>query len=199
MAESRLCSIPGCGNRHDSHGYCGRHAKRYRRHGDPLAGGTANGAPAQFIEYALSQETDDCIIWPYAKTKRGYAQLGDRKMVSRIICERAHGEPPSPGYEAAHSCGAGHLGCVNGRHIRWATHQENCADRADHDTNTVGSRNAMAKLTEGDVLEILRLRGVVSQATLACQFGISVATISLIQRRKRWAHVSAGGVSSQDI
>ena len=33
------CSIPGCGRETIARGWCWRHWKRWRRHGDPLAGG----------------------------------------------------------------------------------------------------------------------------------------------------------------
>jgi len=32
---SRICCIDGCDKPHDSGGYCGMHAKRVRRYGDP--------------------------------------------------------------------------------------------------------------------------------------------------------------------
>ena len=32
----RICEVEDCGQSHDSHGYCSTHAKRFRRHGDPL-------------------------------------------------------------------------------------------------------------------------------------------------------------------
>ena len=31
----KICSVPGCGKPHDSLGYCGKHAQRVRRYGDP--------------------------------------------------------------------------------------------------------------------------------------------------------------------
>lgn len=31
---SRLCSVDGCDRQHDSHGFCGMHAHRWRKHGD---------------------------------------------------------------------------------------------------------------------------------------------------------------------
>lgn len=32
----RLCSVPGCGKKHNAHGYCSEHYARWRQHGDPL-------------------------------------------------------------------------------------------------------------------------------------------------------------------
>lgn len=39
MADSRLCSIEGCGKPHHRYGWCSLHFTRWRRHGDPLGGG----------------------------------------------------------------------------------------------------------------------------------------------------------------
>ena len=36
MADTRLCSIDGCGKRAHSRGWCGTHLWRWKQHGDPL-------------------------------------------------------------------------------------------------------------------------------------------------------------------
>lgn len=36
MANSRLCSVDGCSNPHDTRGYCKLHYTRWSRHGDPM-------------------------------------------------------------------------------------------------------------------------------------------------------------------
>jgi hypothetical protein len=93
MAMDKICKIDGCGNPKDSLGLCKLHAARMRRHGDPLAGRTKEGAPAAFIERAINYEGDECLIWPFSKTK-GYAAMrkdGRLQYVSRIICERLMG------------------------------------------------------------------------------------------------------------
>lgn len=109
-----------------------------------------------FIE-SLWAETDDCIIWPFARCHKGYAVMildGKRREVARIACEAVNGLPPTKDHEAAHSCGKGHLGCINHRHVRWATAKENAADRSLHGTENIGERNGHAVLTEADVRSI---------------------------------------------
>jgi hypothetical protein len=53
----------------------------------------------------------------------------------RVMCEIAHGPKPAPGFVAAHTCGKGREGCVNPRHLRWASQKENMADKLLHGTS----------------------------------------------------------------
>ena len=140
MAADKICKIDGCGNPKDSFGLCKLHAARMRRHGDPLAGGTGYGVPAAFIERAVHYDGDECLIWPFSKTK-GYAAIrkdGRLQYVSRIICERVNGPEPFEGSETLHGCGNGHLGCITGSHLRWGTHAENMSDMVLHGRSNKG-------------------------------------------------------------
>jgi hypothetical protein len=133
----------------------------------------------------LLYQGDDCLLWPFARRQGyGYIATKDRKQsdVHRLACIAVHGEPPTPKHEAAHSCGRGREGCVNPRHLRWATKSENQIDSVRHGTSN-------AKLTEAQVRKIRLLCGKVSQRRLAMQFGVSQMLISLIQTRKRWSWV----------
>jgi hypothetical protein len=194
MADAfKACAVDGCnGNAHNAakggRGWCVAHYTRWRRHGDPTGGGTNTGAPLAFLEQALASETNDCINWPYGRGWKGRAKvwIGGRNCpAARVICERAHGAPPTPEHEAAHSCGKGHVGCINPRHLRWATPKENNADRLIHGTDLRGERNHLAKLAEADVREIRRLalEGM-TQRAIARQYEVSEPAISLIVRRK---------------
>ncbi len=118
MATGPLCSIKNCRNpvRVKSRGWCNSHYLRWLRHGDPTAGNTAPGAGCSFVQKALHAETDDCVTWPLGTNGHGYGLLvynGERIAAHRLVCILAHGDPPSPELFALHSCGNGHLGCVN--------------------------------------------------------------------------------------
>ena len=52
-----------------------------------------------------------------------------------------------------------------------------------------GTEQPNSKLTEDDVREIRRLRGEVSQNSLAERFGVSQQQVKQIQLRKAWRHV----------
>ena len=199
MAKAfKACAVDGCKrNAHHSagggRGFCGMHCKRLRKHGDPMAGvpgRTFPGEPLRYIhEVVIAYEGDDCLIWPFARTARGYGQVrsGNHSQAHRAVCEIVNGPPPSLLHEAAHSCGKGHLGCVNPKHLRWATSAENKADRLIHGTVCRGERNGLAKLTGADVLDIRRLARSASQHEIARRFGVSPANISTIISRATWA------------
>lgn len=149
---------------------------------------TKHGDPKRFLEAATEYAGDDCLLWPYGNV-RGYGNLwhnGKHQLVTRIICERLYGAPPTSAHEAAHSCGKGHLGCCNPRHLRWATSRENKADREAHGTAPHGERNSQAKLTASQAAVIRSLRGVSTCREIGRQFGISRTQVSDIQNGKYW-------------
>ncbi len=94
---------------------------------------SARGEPAGFLRQHVVHQLEDCLVWPFARATRGYGQVwfeGRQARAHRVMCILAHGEPPFEGAEATHSCQNGHMGCVNPRHLRWKTHQENLAEAA---------------------------------------------------------------------
>jgi hypothetical protein len=179
MAGPRICTIPNCGKKRFGHGLCSAHYYRWRTHGDPLGGGTPYGEPMRyFLNEVLSYEGDECLIWPYARNGAGYGHMlvdGRTQLISRLVCTAEFGPAP-PQHEAAHSCGKGHEGCVNPKHLRWATPVGNAADRLTHGTQ-------VRKLSSAQVDEIRALKGVVSQTKLASRFGVNQTTVSRIHRR----------------
>ena len=195
----RKCSVEGCDNKHDAQGYCSTHRQRWKRFGDPLRENVtaSDGAPAAFIEQALIWKSDECLIWPYSRDKRGGAKIAAVKQngrkvpvqVPRIVCERAHGKPPTRKHEAAHNCGNGHLGCVNPHHLTWKTHAENMRDMLIHDTSTRGERHGNAKLTRDDVRKIRKLiaSGKLMFKEIAAQFSVDPETIGAIAHGRSWS------------
>jgi len=189
MTVQRICSIPNCGKSHKGHGYCYAHLTRLQRHGDPLGGGASRTEPKRFLLAAFAHNADECLLWPFGN-KRGYGQIlyeGKKKFVHRLVCEQAHGKPPTPQHEAAHSCGNGDKGCVAKAHLSWKTRRENEADKLIHGTHQFGENNPMAKLTEVDVRSI-RLDPR-RHAEIARQFGITYSNVSAIKRRASWGHI----------
>lgn len=185
------CRIASCDRRLSTDGLCAIHYQRWKRTGDPLCLlGKPTPANDYFHDVVLPYDGDDCLIWPFNRRADGYAMLwheGKSVRAPRMICEELLGEPPTSKHEAAHSCGKGHLGCVNPKHLRWATPAENDHDKIDHGTRLRGSRSPVAKLTEDEVLEIRRLIGQLSFAKIGAIFGVSRGAISSIRYGRSWA------------
>lgn len=152
--------------------------------------GTSKGAARAFLEAAVSSSTDECVIWPFKKNRKGYGAInidGGTIETHRLVCIRAHGNPPPGKWDAAHECGK--TSCVNPRHISWKTRKDNLADCERHGTKPVGEKLHNAVLTEQDVREIRSLSGVKTQREIGALFGIHQVHVSHIVRRKVWGHV----------
>ena len=187
MATSRICGASGCDKPHNARGYCRIHLHRFKKYGDPLGGPTFYGEPKDWLERHVGWLADECLMWPYAMRPEGYGRFkegGTQQYAHRTMCRLAHGEPPSDGLEAAHSCGNGQIGCVNPRHLRWDTKQGNALDRVEHGTENRGERNGRAKLTAGQVLQIRR--STETQQSVADRMGISRQTVGDIRSGRRW-------------
>lgn len=190
-ARNAFCSIEGCGRPTKAHGWCSRHYRRWRRHGDPsVCKKTPNDEARRYYEdIVLAYRGTECLMWPYDVDRHGYARMmiqGRNKSVARLTCEHANGLPPTPNHDAAHSCGRGHMGCVATKHLRWATRKENVADTLEHGTRNRGSRNGRSKLIEAEIIEIRRLQDQMTQQSLAGRFGVSRHHISNIVNRRSW-------------
>ncbi len=149
-------------------------------------------ARADEFEQMITQETDDCIIWPYALSQ-GYAEFARAGRVVRghiEACERANGPRPEGMTHTCHSCGV--RACINPRHVRWGTAKDNAADMRLHDTVQWGERMYAAKLTDEAVRRIRRMyaTGHWFQHELASIFGVQREAIGKIIRNERWKHVA---------
>jgi hypothetical protein len=109
-----------------------------------------------------------------------------------LVCEAFHGPRPAGLYAAAHNNGINTDNRAD--NLRWATYQENSDDRIAHGNSCRGSQNPKAVLTEEQVLAIksLLLEGI-SGVKIAARFSVSPSTVSLINRRKVWAWLTAPG------
>lgn len=148
---AKLCVVDGCGRAVRSLGLCESHYGRQRTHGDPLAGQTYPGALMKWIKEHSTWNGDECLIWPYGDSGNGYGRIMVGRKASRahrVMCEIKHGPAPHEGLEAAHSCGNGHIGCVNPNHLRWATRGENQSDKYLHKRMGIG-RYASSSPQEG--------------------------------------------------
>lgn len=191
--SDRQCTRIDCTGHVKARGLCTKHYARLLVHGDPdivLVKIPPWGAPRKFLE-AIPAAGDGCLRWPFGTNGVGYAQIniGRKKLlVSRLVCERYQGAPPTPRHVAAHSCGKGHQACVAPWHLTWKTHRENSADMITHGTLSCGERHH-SKLTAAQVQEIRTIAGTEAQTKIAQRFGVSQGTITRIVTGKAWRHL----------
>jgi hypothetical protein len=120
---------------------------------------------------------DCCLTWPFARLQSGYGQFGGRRIgAHRFMCELRNGPPPSPGHQAAHSCGRGSDGCVNPKHLSWKTNAENQLERYQHSGLVRGT-----KITLAQVVEIRALQGKQKTGETAKLYGTSETNVRDIQ------------------
>lgn len=134
-----------------------------------------------WIRDHLSYDKDYCLIWPFARNSGGYGvfnRASTHTYAHRYICELVHGPCPE-GLQAAHSCGRGHDGCVNPRHLSWKTPTENQYDRTDRN-------GPLRKLSAEDAQAIRDVTNLEHVAITAERFGVTEATIRQIQSGKTW-------------
>lgn len=182
------CAAKGCKKSSGYHGYCQAHYRRLKLYGSVEAFHPNYHHGETFIRAHLQYDGDDCLRWPYSVNKngRGMAVIGNVQMSApRAMCTLAHGQPPTPEHEAAHSCGKGHEGCINPRHLRWATTAENRADMVAHGTVVRGEKVNTALLTQADVRAIRASSETV--AALSDRYAVSKHCIWDVRKRRSWA------------
>lgn len=186
-----ICSYDGCNSPNTAHSFCSKHYQRFMKFGDPSIRKMAPGEASAFIITAAKYEGEDCLTWPFSRTKYGYGNIGPENfgttLAHRAVCMIAHGPPPSDDHESAHSCGKGHEGCVNPNHLRWDTRKGNMADKLRHGTHARGERSPKAKLTREDVIEIRRMIPNQKMKDIAEKFGVGANTIRCIKEGRSWS------------
>ena len=140
-----------------------------------------NGQTIKWIRQHQNYPHDDwCLMWPFYRL-RGYGSfgyLGKQYYAHRFMCELTHGAPPTPQHQAAHSCGNGHLGCVNPRHLSWKTKSQNQLDCREHGTQAKHYGGNKGRLTREQAEEIRQMKGEKTQVEIAEQYGVSESTVS---------------------
>jgi hypothetical protein len=149
------------------------------------------GKGIAFLKALIGHQGDECVIWPQSRdAETGYGHLGylgKRYYAHRMMCELANGQCPSAGHEAAHSCGRGHEGCVNPKHLSWKTRSENQLDRWEHGTASPTKEWSKSApiVTDAMCAEIRAQAGAKTQSAIAAQFGLSRQHVGSIIRGER--------------
>lgn len=156
-----------------------------------LSNRRGDGRNLAWLKAHVDYRRGDCLKYPFGLNTDGYGQLGHEGKVRkahRVMCELAHGPAPSPDHEAAHSCGRGHQGCINPRHLSWKTRSGNQRDRRKHGTHGNGNKDGPRhKLTEIEVGDIRRRVATETRLSLAKEFDVTVSMITKIKNGTNWA------------
>lgn len=116
--------------------------------------------------------------------KDGYREA---HYVHRLVCRAFHGEPPSPSHQVAHFDGTRDNNHAS--NLRWATAEENQADRVRHGTSGKGELAPFSILTDEAVREIVRADDLARDTEFAERFGVKPHTILMVRLRHTWKHV----------
>ncbi len=158
--------------------------------GSSGGGNKGKGKCMAWLREHANHASTNCLKYPFAiNSTTGYGTLGYMgKMMyaHRVMCEFKNGPPPSPQAEAAHTCGNGHMGCVNPNHLIWKTHQQNAQDRLAHGNYSLRKGVPRFLLTPEKAAQIKALKGQKTQFELAEMFGVSRCTISSIHCGRGW-------------
>lgn len=186
--NKRTCSVEGCNRSHHAHGFCHSHSKRNRVLGSPFLKyeTTRRAVKGEIAEWVTNMDRNsmNCIIWPFSVTC-GY---GCWKTVIRgITYHRAHrailalnDRDPLPGEVCLHTCGNGHIGCVNPKHLQWGTVTKNNREDERVKLSIEKARKIRAMLANGCAL-----------ADVASKYNVDKSVISKIKREKIWREDAA--------
>ena len=144
----------------------------------------------EFINKVINwKKKRGCLFWPYARDSEGRAKKRNI-LVARIVCKAVYGKAPKLKPLALHTCGNGHLGCINPHHLYWGNHKDNKLDSIEHGTQVRGERQGRSKLLENEIKEIRYKYSIgETQCNLGKEYGVDRSTISMIVRRKTWKHI----------
>ena len=109
--------------------------------------------------------------------------------IHRLVLEAFVGPRPD-GKECCHQDGNKENNAIS--NLRWDTHASNVADNVRDGSLATGSRVGLAKMTETDIPEIVRLYREVglTQAEIAKRFGVHPTQITRVLNGKQWRRAS---------
>lgn len=73
--------------------------------------------------------------------------------------------------------------------LEWCTRRQNQEHAVRNSLMQHGEARPSAKLTEKDVLEIYKLKGIIPAREIATHYGVSKNTINVILRGKKWSYL----------
>lgn len=146
-------------------------------------------AEQRFERLYTPEPATGCWLWTASVNRSGYGKtkVGGKHITAHRWSWMLHrGEIPE-GLHVLHHCDV--PACVNPAHLWLGTALDNDADKRRKGRAPKMAIHRPARLTEGEVQEIRRLRGKETVVGLGKRFGVHHSHISRIQRAKYWAHI----------
>ena len=209
MVFDKVCCVKGCDLPSLALGLCNKHWRRTRKFGSPVAvqmhSGSFKGIPARdrfFMQ--VRKHTDGCWEWVGGKAKNGYGSF--RGEQDGVLHHRAHrysyhyhkGVIPDD-MMVCHTCD--NPCCVNPAHLFLGSAKDNMQDKIAKGRARIpqGEKSHYAKLTEEQVLSILK--DPRPHAQIAHDLGgvIGSRSISDIKRKVSWKYLDCEAVHSKRI
>lgn len=107
----------------------------------------------QWLKRNIIKETDECIVWPFAKTSRGYGQVwcfGKQRSTHRVAFHLATGFDLDSVLDVLHKCD--NEPCFNPKHLFSGTQKDNVRDSSIKERNGKGTKCKRGHLLSGDNL-----------------------------------------------
>ena len=165
------------------------------RHRHQRAHGTPTIAPEEFKAFYLVDELTGCWVWTGKMRSRLYGEYG--YWLAHRVSYQIHVGPIPDGLCVLHNCPGGNDNplCVNPDHLWLGTKGDNNKDRdrkgRHRPSGTKGTEIGVSRLNEDSVRSIRELYGSgPTMQKLADRFGVGLATISRVVRRKNWKHIA---------
>lgn len=147
----------------------------------------------ELLDRSEPEPNTGCWLWKGSiagGTGYGLTRTDGRPVgAHRLAFALAYGGAPE-GRDVCHRCDV--RICINPDHLFAGTRAENLADmrRKGRAHDTSGEKNAKAKLTAPQVLEIRRaLAAGASSVVLGRQYGVAKQSIASIKHRRSWKHI----------
>lgn len=192
----RLCSIDGCGRKHEGHGFCAMHLTRLKKYGSPHGGIKNQGSlEERFWRFVSPLGADECWIWQGQKLANKYGRIsvgakGLNSEGAHRVSWKIHNKQEIPdGMVVMHSCD--NPSCVNPHHLSVGTPKQNSDDMIAKGRKKivipVGEQNGKSIITA----EIARqIRGSsLNHAETARMFGVSAGCVRSVRSFRTWKDV----------
>lgn len=198
-SRTRVCSVDDCRSKHFGKGFCFKHYRRWKVHGNPLMvaiGGKSGRTIDQRLWNRVVVDNKGCWNWTGTKDTKGYGSIRFNKKgywVHRFAWQLTYGEIPVS-LMVCHRCD--NPSCINPAHLFLGTAKDNSIDMMQKNRGGKGRfiRGHLpynTKFTE-EVIREIRSRyskEAVTQTQLAQYYGTSQGHITNIVNGRAWSRV----------